>query len=65
MAVGLSDLRQHLGEKLAAKKTALVETEESLRYGSDLDIKLSRMTNSCSGNMWVTAQWTSSREAGE
>ena len=31
MAVGLSDLRQHLGEKLAAKKTALVETEESLR----------------------------------
>jgi len=31
MAEGLSDLRQHLGEKLAAKKTALVETEESLR----------------------------------
>ena len=62
MAEGLSDLRQHLGEKLAAKKTALVETEESLRSASNLEIF--RMTISCLGNMWVTAQWTSSREAG-
>ena len=31
MAVVLSDLRQHLEGQLAAKKTALVETEENLR----------------------------------
>ena len=34
MAVVLSDLRQHLEGQLAAKKTALVETEESLRFVS-------------------------------
>ena len=34
MAVVLSDLRQHLEGQLAAKKTALVETEESLRLVS-------------------------------
>ena len=32
MAVVLSDLRQHLEGQLAAKKTALVETEENLRW---------------------------------
>ena len=45
MAVVLSDLRQHLEGQLAAKKTALVETEENLRSGFSLDISLSKRLN--------------------
>ena len=68
MAVVLSDLRQHLEGQLAAKKTALVETEESLRFVSRIQLYslLPLLILPCyvAGSMWETAQWTTSRGAG-